>query len=712
MNNQLLAEWDYEKNGSIDPKTILDHSNKKFYWRCPQGHPSYYTSVSHRSRGQGCPVCSNHKIIKGINDFESLHPELMDEWMWKENNSENLFPYTVSAGSGRIAWWKCRTCGNAWEASIVNRTKNHSGCPYCANQKVKKGLNDLASVNPSLAKEWDYEKNKSLTPDSVVAFYSKKVWWKCSKCGNSWEASPNQRAKHGCPYCVNHKKISGFNDFETKNPELVKEWDYEKNGSLKPSEFAPGSEKKVWWKCDKGHSWKAQIKSRVKGRGCPICSNKKILLGYNDLFTTNPELKGEWDFEKNISISPYELTAGSTKKAWWICSDCGFSWHAVINSRAIGRGCPACGKAKSRINRMRTMAAKNPLFDKYPELEKEWDYEKNKDIDITLLAASSNKIAWWKCEQGHSFKTRISTRTLHNVGCPYCHNQKVLTGINDLQTLNPGLADEWDYEKNYPLIPSEVFSHGSKLVWWKCPVCGNSWKAKINNRAHGRGCPKCNPNGTSFVEQTLYYYLKAVFSDAQNRFIFQNVEFDIYIPSLKTAIEYDGSYYHSSDKALVRDEKKDKFCKDNDIRLIRLREIPLRTTTDAVNISCDCSTWGDLEETCKALIDYIKPETSTDISIKRDYTNIIGSRREQKKKNSFGTQYPQILQEWDYEKNAPLDPEFFSRGSNVKVWWKCKDCGNYWQAQISNRCRGSGCPHCFLKRRSKRSHTKPTRTTV
>ncbi len=707
MKAEFIAEWDYEKNGSIDPRDIPDHSNKKYYWRCPKGHPSYCTSVSHRSRGNGCPVCSNHRIIKGINDFESLHPELMGEWMWEENDSENLKPDTISQGSGRIAWWKCKACGNSWKASIVNRARKHSGCPYCANLKVKKGFNDLESVKPELAKEWDYEKNGDLTPDSVVAFYSKKVWWKCSKCGNTWQISPNQRAKTGCPYCTNHKKIKGFNDLETKCPEVAKEWDYEKNGELLPSQFAPGSEKKVWWKCEKGHSWKSQINTRVKGGGCPVCSNHKIIAGVNDLFTTNPELADEWDYKKNIKISPFEVPAGTMRKAWWICKDCGFSWNASINSRSRGSGCPECGKIKNQIGRMTTIAAKNPLFEMYPELEKEWDYEKNASIDISLLAASSNKFAWWRCEKGHSFKTRISSRTLLNVGCPYCHNQKVLTGINDLQTLNPELADEWDYEKNAPLTPLDVFSHGSKSVWWKCPICGNSWKAKINNRANGRGCPNCNPNGTSFIEQTIYFYVKSIYADAENRFIYDKVEYDIYIPSIRTAIEYDGAYYHSSERSIERDNRKDSFSKDNNIRLIRLREIPLGATQGAINISCDCSTWQLLGDTCERIIKIFTSESSIDISIKRDYPAIINSRKAQKKENAFGKIYPYLLDEWDYEKNAPLDPDFFSRGSNVKAWWICKE-GHTWQAQISNRCHGSGCPVCYDQRRKAGLNRKKT----
>ena len=79
MNNKLLSEWDYELNLGIDPQKVADQSNKKFYWKCPKGHPSYLMPMNKRYIGHGCPVCSNHKIIKGINDLTTSNPELMDE---------------------------------------------------------------------------------------------------------------------------------------------------------------------------------------------------------------------------------------------------------------------------------------------------------------------------------------------------------------------------------------------------------------------------------------------------------------------------------------------------------------------------------------------------------------------------------------------------------------------------------------------------------
>lgn len=374
IDTELINDWDFEKN-KIMPESVKLHSNKKVYWKCHKGHPSYLASPSKRAIGNSCPVCSNHKIIRDINSLEILHPELMEEWDWDKNTAININPGTISEKSGAKAWWVCKKCGNEWKAIVNNRVRIGSGCPYCANLKVKKGFNDLASTNPELAEEWDYNRNHEICPDSITAYYAKKVWWKCKSCGESWQATPNARHRHGCPYCGHHM-VRMSESIDVLFPELVKEWDFSKNQGILPKQFSRGSEKSVWWICNKGHSWKANINSRTSGSGCPICSNKKVLKGFNDLFTTNLELKPEWDFEKNSTIRPESITAGSNKKVYWLCSSCGESWEASVASRTNGYGCPRCGSEKAVINRLRNRAYKNPLFEQFPELEGEWNYKK------------------------------------------------------------------------------------------------------------------------------------------------------------------------------------------------------------------------------------------------------------------------------------------------------------------------------------------------
>jgi len=107
----------------------------------------------------------------------------------------------------------------------------------------------------------------------------------------------------------------------------------------------PNSNKKAWWKCKKGHEWQATINSRNNGIGCPYCAGKKVLPGYNDLATTNPELALEWHPNRNESLSPTMVTSGSHKKVWWKCNK-GHEWQATIDKRNRGNRCPVCAKEK------------------------------------------------------------------------------------------------------------------------------------------------------------------------------------------------------------------------------------------------------------------------------------------------------------------------------------------------------------------------------
>ena len=127
--------------------------------------------------------------------------------------------------------------------------------------------------NEELMKEWDWVENDKLSLDPQKLTYSsnKKAFWICKK-GHKWYSNIRDRNKgSGCPYCSNNKILKGYNDLATINPMLSKEWNHEKNVDLRPDMVTAGSEKKVWWKCKKGHEWQSVIAYRNQGRGCPLC---------------------------------------------------------------------------------------------------------------------------------------------------------------------------------------------------------------------------------------------------------------------------------------------------------------------------------------------------------------------------------------------------------------------------------------------------------
>ena len=145
-----------------------------------------------------------------------------------------------------------------------------------------------------------------------------------------------------CPYCSNKKvKSNKENSLFFLFPEIAKEWDYEKNGDLKPTDVTKGSDKKVWWKCEKGHEWKAPINVRNRGTGCPYCNSLKVSLDLSLAQKGKKILLEEWNYDKNENITPENVSVNSGKKVWWKCKK-GHSWETSVYNRTKGTNCPIC----------------------------------------------------------------------------------------------------------------------------------------------------------------------------------------------------------------------------------------------------------------------------------------------------------------------------------------------------------------------------------
>ena len=379
-NLELKEGWNESKNGSMQLYT--QYSSKKVWWICSKGtckttgKPHEWESRirdRYRINGRktGCPYCSipcKKLCFCGCNSLYSSNPELRNEWNEDKNGSMKLY----TPNSGKKVWWicskgVCQTTGNPheWESMIDSRTgEKNCGCPYCHQRVCPCGCNSLYSSNPGLQVEWNENKNGSMKLYS--SRNGKKAWWICSKgicktTGNSheWKTIISHRTGKrnlGCPYCSNQKICScGCNSLFSSHPELRNEWNESKNGNMKY--YSAGSSKKVWWICGKGickttensHEWESVINSRTRKdqTGCPYCSNKKICsCGCNSLYSSNPELKEEWNEDKNGSMQLY--APNSNKKVWWMCkiSD-KHKWISTIGHRTVDKtGCPSCNQSK------------------------------------------------------------------------------------------------------------------------------------------------------------------------------------------------------------------------------------------------------------------------------------------------------------------------------------------------------------------------------
>lgn len=381
----------------------------------------------------------------------STHPELAAE-------AHGWDPSAISPGSGKKLGWKCKY-GHVWDAVVCNRTRKNYGCPICSNKQILPGFNDLGTKFPEIASQahgWD--------PRVISPMSNKKLEWKC-QYGHIWSAVVGNRTfkKYGCPICSNQQLLSGFNDLETRFPEIASQahgWD--------PSKVAPFSNVSMEWKCKGGHIWKAKVTNRTsRGDGCSVCSSHQTLSGFNDLLTTDPELAKEafgWD--------PTIVAPKSNKKMDWKCAS-GHTWKSTVSARTSGSGCPFCG------NRA-VLPGFNDLATKNENLSSEaigWDPR--------AYSRSSNKKLSWKCSLGHIWTASIANRSKGS-GCPICGGKQVLQGFNDLATKNPDLSREafgWD--------PSMVTTGSSKRFSWKCPL-GHIYVATVAARTSGNGCPYCS----------------------------------------------------------------------------------------------------------------------------------------------------------------------------------------------------------------------------
>ena len=496
----LLRQWDTDKNLPLTPKTITAWNKNKVHWICEKGH-SWEISTQNRLRhDSGCPVCSYRTIIPGVNDAETMYPELKKYWSTKLNKIH--FNKLSAAHSYRLKW-KCRK-GHIWSATLKDMS-NHNSCPVCMGISENTKFVSFAEKNPDLLKEWNYEKNTDIDPNKISAYSHKKAWWKCEK-GHEWNAQIKSRTYGcGCPVCTNKVLLPGTNDLLTVCPDIKEYWDYEKNGDLKPEMFLPGNKTDIWWRCKEGHSFRNQIATQARNmKSCPYCSGRLPIPGETDLQTLYPQIASEWDYDKNFPLKPSEVTAFSNRKVWWKCEK-GHEYYSLVSGRTAAQsGCPYCSGQKilSGFNDLKTLK---------PKIAAEWCYEKNGDLKPEMVSPGSRKNVWWICSKGHEYESKIESRTVNDTGCPYCAGRKILVGFNDLQTTEPEIAKEWFRELNGGLTPEMVTKGSGKKVWWKCSF-GHVWKVAIAHRtARNTGCPVCSGyfhNSTLLDEQEVEEMLK------------------------------------------------------------------------------------------------------------------------------------------------------------------------------------------------------------
>ena len=596
VNPMLAKEWHPTKNADLKPTQVAAGSNKKVWWllnyNVPMDYPieslrgkhfnfEWMASISSRNQCRKCPFLTGNKIMKGFNDLATIHPDLANEWHPTKNG--DLKPENVHMCSHQKVWWylpydvpmdypvealRGKHFNFEWCVRVNDRVNYDTGCPFLTGKKVLSGFNDLATINPELAKEWHPTKNGKLTPCDISSNSNQKVWWllpydvpmehpiellRGKHFDFEWQASPNKRQNgNKCPFLTNQAVWSGFNDLATINPELAAQWHPVKNGDLKPTQVAAGSNKKVWWRLSydipnnyiveslRGKhidfQWKASIVNRNNGNGCPFLSGYAVWQGFNDLATISPELTKEWHPIKNGDLKPTQITANSDKKVWWLLP-----------------------------------------------------YDVPMDYPIKHLRGRHFDFEW---------QARVPDRFFKNATCPYLsYHPKVWKDFNDLQTVNPTLAKEWHPTKNKNLTPHDVLAGSCKKVWWFLSYDDTKtgehfnfeWQATVHSRNRGKGCPYLTAyKGEEYIKQ--YLQKNNISFNAQQKFSDLlgtgngQLSYDFSIPDEKYGhilIEYNGiQHYEANDyfggktafkKQKEHDKRKRDYAKKHGYKLITIK---------------------------------------------------------------------------------------------------------------------------------------------
>ena len=581
-NNGLMVEnikdlmdfWDTSENNKngFNPKDIPVNSCKEVFWKCKNGH-TWKEKVSRvYGRKNKCLYCSGRIVQSGYNDLQTLYPELAKEWDYDKND---ITPDRVSPKDTDLYWWKCKNGHPSFRRSVEHRVNRQDTCPYCSGRMVVPGINDLQTLYPQIAAEWDYENNDGVLPNEVSAETWKSYNWICPK-GHHYPMKVHLRTHSikslDCPKCVKAHSTSFPEQaifYYTKQyfPDAINRYKGLSKTKLELDIYIPSWNIGIEYDGKLYHSSK-EAKERDKNK-YQICKRKGIklirvcegdapdslfidsadkiyyikkrpndiemdtflysflssltswsrktvylpidinikrdrpkILEYlidveNSFGALYPDLAKNWDVESNGRLTPYMLPPGSNHSAFFVCERCGERWSAAISTVTKWKRtlCKKCSMGDNGLKTTkRIVEEKGSLGEYSEELSKQWDYDANGILTPFDIPKGYSRRVYWKCPVcGYKWKQAPSARIHADriSGCPHCSGRVAMSGVDDLATLYPDIAKEWDYVKNKNALPSQIKPGSSGSRYWICSKHGQEFKTSPYNRINGAGCPKC-----------------------------------------------------------------------------------------------------------------------------------------------------------------------------------------------------------------------------
>ena len=733
MNSKLAEQWDYERN-ELDISKVSIGSGKACHWKCTKCGYRWTAKPSKRKdTSYSCPHCELHYVaIPGEDDVLTLYPKIQESYDFEKNPDIELSILTPF--SNKRVHWRCPRCNYEFIQAIKPRIQADFKCPCCdLNRVVKSGFNDVITEHPKILDFFDRAENPDIDLSKLPSHSTKQVWWKCNRCGYSWQSSIKSRAntKMQCPCCELGLAVKpGWNDAFTLIPDLENWIDPEKNSEIDPRSLAINSKVKLWWICPEcGNNFQSLIIDRVN----KLSDGSYVVIRCRNCFETRPKtpvsavakLVKFWDYKKNreagldINLVPSQ----SEKPAHWHCNECGYNWTASPKSRMyVLAQCPSCESLCS------VQKGVNDLLTIVPEAAKTYDFEKNaaNGIDVYSLGSHSSTLVSWKCPNcGNAWDQRVVSRirtrsdgTYQITGCQNCDSRlrRNLTYAEQY----PDLIPLFDVETNKRTLDSVTSSESSsKKFWWICETCGNRFASRLITMITGlhspyRGCPYCS---------------KKLYNDSQPSFA------DVH-PELLS--EYSPENTIDPHKVYPSSKKAARWICDNDpqhqwiatfaSRHAGFGSCPIcrnRYVIPGVNSFADkfpelMEYWSprntkkptDVLYNSREWYFWVCPNCSEEYgTTPLDFVNkdntcpYCTNRRVLSGFNSLADKYPTISNTWSPDNNR--SPNTLLPTSGYLAKWICPDCCNQYRGRVRDMVQGTiSCPFCEGTR------IDPTRTSL
>jgi hypothetical protein len=420
----IAREWHPQKNPGLTPETVTLGSHTKVWWVCRFGH-EWQATVHNRTNGRGCPLCksSTSRIeVRFYTEMKSIFPSTT----WRQRIAGMEADVLIPELSAII-----EIDGYPWHAGKESKD-------FAKSQKLAAlGYTVIRLRDRQLRPTWHHEIQIDSRATSHTRALRDCIHYMLGRINlpdtqrtrlaaylrrRAYAAEPEFKA------ILSHLPAPPpAESLAATRPDLAQQWHPAKNAPLLPSMFSTFSHELVWWRCQLGHEWRAEIANCAQGRGCPACAlatsgsrrRAAAVKSKGSITKTHPQLLQEWHPAKNGTLAPDQFPAQSNAFVWWRCAK-GHEWQAQVAARSRGRGCPFCARALVGLKAAaRALSRSGALADKFPILAAQWHPAHNEPLSPANVSPGSHASVWWQCASGHAWKAQVRARVV-GTGCPHC----------------------------------------------------------------------------------------------------------------------------------------------------------------------------------------------------------------------------------------------------------------------------------------------------